>query len=114
MRFTLAAVAVLLSTAVAPAQQPAARLLESHRDWNSYSSDAYGGICFAASQPKDSQYSQPVSSRGAAFFMVSTIPSQSINSEASVIIGYPFKDASKVIVDVDGQKFTMFTDADAA
>ena len=115
IKSTLAAIAILATTAVATAQQPpAATLLETHRDWNAYKSDAYGGICFAASQPKDSEYSQPIASRGAAFFMVSTIPSQNIATEASVIIGYPFADASKVVVDVDGQKFTMFTDADSA
>ena len=114
MKPLLAVAVLVLSTVTAAAQLPAAQLLERHTDWNTYKSDAYGGICFVASQPKDSTYSQPISSRGPAFFMVSTIPGQNIQTEASTIIGYPFQDASKVIVDVDGRKFTMFTDADSA
>ena len=46
--------------------------------------------------------------------MVTIIPSKKIKNEASTIIGYAFKDGSKVTVDVEGKKFTMFTDKDNA
>ena len=46
--------------------------------------------------------------------MVTIIPAKKIKNEASTIIGYAFKASSKVTVDIEGKKFTMFTDKDFA
>ncbi len=108
-----AAAAVVLATTVAEAQTPNA--IGTFRDWSAYeTTTADGKLCYAASQPKDSTYSQPISSRGPIFFMVTAIPARNIAGETSTIIGYPFKEASTVVVDIDGQKFAMYTEADAA
>lgn len=77
--------------------------------WSAYvSNGADGKTCFAASQPQNSKYSRPVSSRGDTFFMITTIPSKNIKNEASTIIGFPFKAGSDVTADVDGTKYKMF------
>jgi hypothetical protein len=105
--------ALLGATAVAVAQTP--NSIGSFKVWNAYvSTDTDGKICFIASQPTDTKYSQNISGRDPAFFMVTSIPAKSIRNEASTIIGYPFQESSKVTVDVDGTKFTMFTDRDSA
>jgi hypothetical protein len=37
-----------------------------------------------------------------------------VDNEANFVAGYPFKENSSVIVDIDGRKFTMFTQGDSA
>jgi hypothetical protein len=104
------------ASAVAAAQLGAENTIGSFKKWTAYtSSDAGAKTCFVASQPTDSKYtpSKP-KARDQIFFMVTTIPGKKIKNEASTIIGYTFKDHSKVTVDVEGKKFTMFTDKDNA
>lgn len=93
----------------------AATQIGSFKQWNAYThNDQEGKVCYIASQPQDSKYSSTIKGRDPAFFMVTTKPAKNIRNEASTIIGYPFKADSKVIVDIDGKKFTMFTQADGA
>jgi hypothetical protein len=117
VRTLLAAALFLAGTgALAAAQTGAATTLGSFKQWTAYtSSDSGGKMCFIAAEPTDSKYapSKP-KSRDKAYFMVTIIPSKKIKNEASTIIGYAFKDSSKVTVDVGGKKFTMFTDKDNA
>jgi hypothetical protein len=89
--------------------------LGTFKQWGAYTSDETDGkMCFIASQPTDSKSSQPIKGRDPAFFMITVIPAKKIANEASTIIGYPFKDGSKVSVNVDGAKFVLFTDKDSA
>ena len=117
IRILLSAGLVLAGAgAVAAAQTGAATTIGSFKQWTAYkSSEADGKMCFIASQPTDTKYapSKP-KSRDQAYFMVTIIPAKKIKNEASTIIGYAFKDGSKVTVDVEGKKFTMFTDKDNA
>lgn len=108
---------LLATTAIASAQE--AKPIGSFRDWNAYTFDSSGEkSCYIASRPQSSKYSQDISGRDPAFFLVTTRvasdPSKTVRNEASAIIGYPFKADSKVTIDVDGQKFTMFTQGDNA
>jgi invasion protein IalB len=117
VRILLTAGLVLAGTgAVAAAQTGAASTIGSFKQWTAYtSSESDGRMCFIAAQPTDSKYapSKP-KARDPAYFMVTIIPTKKIKNEASTIIGYAFKDGSKVTVDVEGKKFTMFTDKDNA
>ncbi|HZP21564.1 MAG TPA: invasion associated locus B family protein [Bauldia sp.] len=110
----IAAAAFLLgATSLALAASPSP--IGSFKQWSAYTSnEADGKMCFIASQPTDTKTSQPISSRDPVFFMITVIPAKKIVNEASTIIGYAFKEGSKVTVDVDGTKFTMFTDKDSA
>lgn len=110
----ISGVAIVVAAVASPAF--AANNIGSFKQWNAYSSTEGGGkTCFIASQPSDSKYKpNSVKSRDAVFFMITTIPAKNIRNEASTIIGYPFKEASKVTVTIDDAKFTMFTDKDSA
>jgi hypothetical protein len=108
-----AGIALLGSAGIASAQQ--ANQIGTFKQWNAYShNDANGKVCYAASQPQDSKYSSEVKSRDPVFFMITTRPAANVRNEVSTIIGYPFKAESKVTVDIDGKKFTMFTQNDGA
>jgi Invasion associated locus B (IalB) protein len=112
---TLALTATILTAAWAIAPAQAATSIGAFKQWNAYTSDESDGkICFIASQPQDSKYTQKVSGRDPVFFMVTRIPAKNVRNETSTIIGYPFKDGSKVSIDIDGTKFSMFTDKDSA
>jgi invasion protein IalB len=112
-RILLAASAISLgaiSLGAAPAL--AATSIGVYGDWNAFAADDPGGkICFIATQPTDSKYSQPASGRDPAFFQVTRIPAKSIVNEASSIAGYAFLASAGVSVDVDGTKFAMTLDA---
>ena len=112
------AVAAAILGAVAPAfaqQGTSPAPLSTFKQWSVYTSnEADGKMCFIVSQPTNSKYSKPIKKRDPAFFMITTIPARKIAHEASTIIGYTFKDGSKVTIDVDGTQFTMFTDKENA
>lgn len=93
-----------------------ANKISDHKRWATYEDQQAGSkICFALAQPDKSDYSQSISGRDPAYFMVTNMPAKQIREEASTIIGYPFQDASKVTVMIDGStKFTMFTEKDGA
>jgi invasion protein IalB len=99
-----------IATGAAPAA--AATSIGVYGDWNAFQADDPGGkICFIATQPTDSKYSQPASGRDPAFFQVTRIPAKGIVNEASSIAGYAFLASAGVSVDVDGTKFAMTLDA---
>ncbi|HWJ71599.1 MAG TPA: invasion associated locus B family protein [Kaistia sp.] len=108
------ATAVLIAAGtigVAQAQTP--NRVGTFKDWSSYAyADKKGKVCYAASQPKSQK---PAGlNRDPAYFMVTARPAENVKSEVSIIIGYPFKEGSKVTIDIDGQKFAMFTKDDGA
>jgi len=108
-----AALMILGGTVCATAQS--ATQIGTFKQWNAYThSEAEGKVCYIASQPSDTKYSSPIKQRDPAFFLVTTRPAANTRNEASTIIGFPFKPDSKVTVDIDGQKFTMFTQNDGA
>jgi invasion protein IalB len=114
-RIAAAALVVGASLAgfVAAAQAQTPNRVGTFKDWSAYAySDSRGKVCYAASQPK-SQQPQGLN-RDPAYFMVTARPSENVRSEVSVIIGYPFKEGSKVTVDIDGEKFSLFTKDDGA
>ena len=114
---TLFTAGSLLAAAMVVAPAQAATSIGTFKQWGAYtSSDSNGKMCFVASQPQSSKY-QPdnVSSRDPVFFMVTSIPGKNIRNEPSTIIGYPFADNVKVVVEIDGKtQFVMFTDKDSA
>ena len=114
--YVVLTVAFLIAGGIARAQSASPVSIGSFRRWNAFTADAANGkMCFAVSQPTDSTY-QPnnVKSRDPIYFMVATFENQKIRNQVSTIIGYPFSKDSKVLVDVDGAKFTMFTEGTTA
>jgi len=109
----IATAALLLGALAGSAQAQTPNRVGTFKDWSAYAySDKRGKVCYAASQPK-SQAPQGVN-RDPTYFMITARPSENVRNEVSVIIGYRFKEGSKVTIDVDGQKFSLFTKEDGA
>lgn len=111
-RISLATLAVILGLGTASAQQ-GPTLLGTSDAWEAYkNSDGRGAVCWAVSQP---QTKEPATAkRDPIYFLITTWPKVSIANEPSVVIGYQFKEASTVTVEVGSDKFTLFTKADGA
>ncbi|HVY21431.1 MAG TPA: invasion associated locus B family protein [Bauldia sp.] len=108
----LSAFVLLGLTGAAVAQAGGATQLNTFKDWNAFTSNtADGKMCFIATQPKDSKYSQPASGRDPAYFQITRIPTKGVVNEVSSIVGYTFGSNADVTIDVDGAKFKMFLDA---
>ncbi|MHC5655613.1 invasion associated locus B family protein [Stappia sp.] len=106
-----ALLAVALTGASAQAQTPT--LIGQNNDWDTYSyGGAKGKVCYALSKP--TKLAPSDRNHGDVFFFISNRPGENVNNEPSVIVGYSFKEQSSVSVDIDGNKFTMFTKNDGA
>lgn len=106
-----AVVATVLAGAPGDASAQSAQNIGVFRDWNAFASSGGDKICFAASQPTESRYSQSVSGRDPAFFQVTSVPGQNIRNEASTVVGFTILTTADVTIDVDGTKFRMFLDS---
>ncbi len=107
-----AAAAMLLVSATAAAAQTPTRV-NQFQDWGSYSYDSNGGkVCYVLSTPKSMQPSSV--NHGDIFFLVSQKPGARAAYEPQVVMGYPLREGSKVVVDVDGRKFNMFVRGESA
>lgn len=109
----------ILFAATSVALSQSAEPIGSFSAWKAYAfTDSGVKACYIAAQPQSSKYSQEISGRDPAFLFVtvwsSSDPAKGVRNEISTIIGYPFKPESSVTVEIDGQKFTMFTRADNA
>jgi hypothetical protein len=102
-----AALAIWAPSALAAAQ-PKPDLVGRHRDWFVYSSGTGANkVCYALGQPKDSTPKNV--NRNPIFFLISTWPGQKKQGEPSVVPGYPYKEGSKVEIQIGGNKFQLFT-----
>jgi len=108
--FAIAAVVAAGLSTEAAAQS--AQNIGVFRDWNAFASTEPGDkVCFIASQPTESKYSQSISGRDPAFFQVTSVPNQGIRNEASTVVGFTLLTTADVTIDIDGTKFRMFLDA---
>ena len=73
----------------------------SFGDWGAYTATPKGKkVCFALSKPKSSQTNPAGRKRDPAYLFISTRPSENVRNEVSVIIGYPFKEASDATAEI--------------
>ena len=115
----LAAPFVLTACTGAWAQAAAApTLVGTFNDWamfsytGTYKGNSPGKICYIYAEPSDMR---PTSlDHGRVSFSITSSPTQGVPNESSFVAGYVFKEQSPVTVDVDGRKFTMFTEGDSA
>lgn len=68
--------------------------------------------CYAVAQPETSE--PMLAGRGPVHFTITTELFRSVRNEVSTIIGYVFQRNAGVIVEVDGARFPMFSEGDAA
>ncbi|HSA82650.1 MAG TPA: invasion associated locus B family protein [Geminicoccaceae bacterium] len=87
---------------------PVPEFVGTHRDWNVYKfRDRDETICYMASEPKkqEGNYTR----RGNPAVLVTRRPGQRVVYEVSVQPGYSYADGSEVEVQIDRQKFMLFT-----
>ena len=106
------AITVLFAlTAAAAAQSPTR--IKQFDAWGAYSYNSGNSkVCYVLSVPTAKNPANV--DHGDIFFLVSQRPGQNISYEPQAMMGYPLKEASKVEVDVDGKKFTLFTRGNSA
>ena len=99
-------VASVLAAADANAQAPSR--IEQHNAWGSYTYPGNDGkICYILSMPTEKLPNDR--DHGDVFFMLAQHPGQAETLEPQFVVGYAFKDDSRVTLDIDGKKFAMFT-----
>ena len=103
----LATALAAIATAL-PAHAQAPTRIKQHNAWGAYSHNGSNGkICYVLSVPTQKEPADR--DHGDVFFMVAKHPGQNVNFEPQFTVGYPFADESKVTLEIDGKKFSMFT-----
>ena len=107
---TAAAILIWSSAAVAA---PTPTRMNTFNDWGTYAYAGAGGkVCYILSTPKKML---PASvDHGDIFFLVSQKPGEGVSYEPQAVMGYDLKDGSKVLIDIDGKKFSLFTKGNSA
>jgi invasion protein IalB len=116
-RTILTAAIALASVSGALAQAPTS--IGTFNSWSawSYNGSITGGsnagkVCYMHSVP--SAKTPADLDHGDVSFSVSRSPTEGVTSQANFVTGYPFQENSTVTVDIDGRKFTMFTQGESA
>lgn len=93
------------------AQSP--KPISTFKDWTAYTVQEEGGLaCYMASQPKSS--APDGVKRGQIWTLVTQRPYKKVSDEVSIYVGYPFEKGSEAVAEIDGQKFSLFTDNETA
>ena len=104
----IAAVLGMLLGVAAGDEAVSASLIKRNNAWSAYSEDAPGGkLCFILSSP--TQQEPADRNHGEVFFMLARHPDPDIGVQPRFSAGYLFKDNTTLVLDIDGQRFTMFT-----
>jgi hypothetical protein len=81
--------------------------------WGAYTAAPNGRkVCFALAKPASSKTNPPNRPRDPAYAFVSTRPSEKVNNEVSIMIGYQLKPGSESTLAVGGATFAMYTQGD--
>ncbi|MBO0905337.1 invasion associated locus B family protein [Jiella sonneratiae] len=108
---TTAAAFMIWSGAATAAPTPTR--MNTFNDWGTYSYAGSGGkVCYILSTPKKLLPANV--DHGDIFFLVSQKPGEGVSYEPQAVMGYDLKEGSKVTVDIDGKKFSMFTKGNSA
>ena len=103
---------VLLSLPFA-AQAGEPRMISSHGDWAAYVFDEDGNkVCYMASKPKKDE--GDYTKRGEIFALLTHRPAEGSKDVFSYIAGYSYKAGSDATIEIDGERFVMFTQDDTA
>lgn len=89
------------------------RLLGTYGDWSAYVFIEGGNkVCYMASKPKkeEGNYTR----RGEVFALITHRPAEGTRDVFSYITGYGYKPASEATVDIDKDRFVLFTQDDTA
>ena len=113
-RHSVLTITTLISGVIASsamAQSPT--LIGNYGDWAAYKFTENGNkVCYMVSQPKKAEGNY--TKRGDVFALVTHRPSEKTKNVFSYVTGYTYKDGSDVTVEVNNNKFTLFTQKDMA
>ncbi len=111
MKRTAAAIAFALALTLPAAAEP--QSLGTFSDWSAFkSSGSDGVVCYALSQPKESQPTNV--KRDPIYFLISSWPGKKTFGEPSVVPGYPYKEGSITTVEIGSDKFEFYTQNEGA
>lgn len=96
-----------------PAASAAPQEIGGGKNWTAYAYTEKGKkVCYMLAHPVKSEPSKL--KRGRVDAMVTHRPAEKALSVVNFDVGYPFKEGSSAELDIDGKKFTLFTNRDAA
>ena len=110
----LASAALLaLAPGAARAANGGTKTLGNFNDWSAYSYKGPRGlVCYLYSEPK--KETGKYAERGDTYIQVADRPTEHVANELSVTAGYAYKKGSEVSLDIDGTKYSLFTDGETA
>jgi len=111
--FHLAALALGMALAAAPATAQTPKLIGSFKEWDAFSyTDKGARVCYIAASPVDSEPKNV--RRGDVYFMVTHRKADKVAGEVSVFTGYTYKQKSAVVVAVGAERYELFTQGESA
>ena len=106
-------VLVIGFSATASAQNGEPRLLVKHGDWSAYMFMENGNkVCYMISEPLSAKGNY--TRRGKIYALVTHRPAEGTRDVFSYITGYTYKSGSEANVNIDGRKFSLFTQDETA
>lgn len=113
----LTAVALTISASAAQAQQSSANQVTAKTDWSVFE-EKNPKECWAVSAPKETVNTKNgrvvAVKRSSILLMAFFRPGSGIKGQVSFTGGYPFAGGSTVNLDVDGNKFELYTEGEWA
>jgi hypothetical protein len=108
-RLLVVSVVALLPTLVWAQSAENPTSLGASGDWEAFTYESEGSkVCYIYSQPKKSEASKKGIDRGPIYFMITHWPTKKVRAQPSTFIGYTFKEASDVKLEIEGKSFLLF------
>jgi hypothetical protein len=83
--------------------------LGSFGEWGAYAAQSgRNRTCYALGQPKERTPKAKLKD-SAAYIFISTRPAENIHNEVAINLGYPTKDGSSAVADIDGDSYELIT-----
>lgn len=93
---------------LSPAKAAEPRLLKTYGDWHAYAYEEAGSkVCYMAAKPQTNEGAYKA--RGDIHALITNRPGDGSKNVFTYIAGYTYKPATDAIVEIDGQKFVLFT-----
>ena len=102
-----------LAWGAAPSMAAGKKIIGGFKDWSAHQyTERKETVCYIHGVPLKS--AGKYTKRGETYVQVTHRVREKIRNEVSVTAGYTYKKDSDVTLTIDGRKFTLFTDGDAA
>lgn len=110
---TLLCLCMMLAHGAALAGEP--RLMATYGKWHVYTIIEDGHkACYMAAKPEIPAAKKKTAKRGDAYALLTHRPANGERNVFSYIAGYAFKPGEEASLEIDGQKFILFTQGDVA